>query len=485
MSTEAHHTAAAEVGTTDAATGAPELNGSRLVDGALGPNVADTHVLSDVGNGQLLIARHGEQLRYVHPWNAWLVWDGKRWRTDDTGTPDALTKETLRWLAANANELTDGDRRRKLLRFAVDSERAGRVRGALEMARSEPGVPVVPDQLDTDPLVLNVANGIVDLRTGALGTHDRDLLISRLAPVPYDPDAQAPTWAAFLERILAGDPDLIRFVQRAVGYSLTGLTLEQVILILYGAGANGKTTFVNTLLALLGDYAQQAPAETFLDRRDGIPNDIARLRGARMVAAAELGEGRRLNEPLVKRMTGGDRIAARFMRAEWFEFVPQFTPWLATNHKPEIAGTDLGIWRRVRLVPFTVTIPEHERDPDLPARLLDELPGILTWAIQGCLDWQAHGLQTPDAVARATADYRAEMDVVGAFLDECCDLEPEARTRSSVLHARFEYWAKETGHEPLTTKALAIRLTERGYTKTKTKTGAFWNGIALRGGGDG
>ncbi len=454
-------------------------NGAQLVAEALGPNPVAQQVLSDVGNGELLVRRHGRDLRYVHPWNRWLVWDGRRWQADDTGAPDALMKETLRWFAANANEIVDGEARKRLLRFAVDSERSSRVRGALLMAQSEPGVPALPEDLDRDPLLLNVDNGTIDLRTGELLPHNRQHLITRLASVPYDPDAKASNWRAFLERILNGDDKLIRFVQRLVGYSATGLTTEQVIPIGWGPGSNGKSTFINTILALLGDYAQQAPAETFLDRRDGIPNDIARLRGARMVAAAEVGEGRRLNEALIKRMTGGDKITARFMRAEWFEFEPQFTPWMLTNHKPEIVGTDLGIWRRVRLIPFTVTIPEDERDPDLPRRLLDELPGILAWAIDGCLAWQEHGLETPAAVVDATADYRAEMDIVGAFLDDCCELNPETRVKASTLHTRLEYWAKENGHELLSQKALGLRLGERGFTRQRLSNGWHWNGLAL------
>ena len=436
-------------------------------------------VLSDVGNGELLVRRHGSDLRYVHPWSTWLVWDGQRWRRDDQGIPDARIKETIRALAADALEIENDDQRKKVLRWALESERVSRIRGALTMAQSEQGIPILPDELDSDPLLLNVENGTIDLRTGELLGHRRRDHITRIVPVPYNCEADAPVWCAFLERVLDGDDDLIRFVQRAVGYSLTGLTTEQVILILWGVGANGKSTLISTILAALGDYAQQAPAETFLARRETIPNDVARLRGARMVAAAELGEGRRLNEALVKSMTGGDKITARFMRGEWFEFAPQFTPWLATNHKPEITGTDLGIWRRVRLVPFTVTIPEKDRDPHLAAKLLEELPGILRWAVDGCLDWLEHGLETPPAVAAATADYREEMDVVGAFLAECCILEPDARAKASDLHMRFEYWTRANGHDPITQRTFGTRLAERGFTKQRLNTGYHWNGIAV------
>lgn len=462
------------------------MTGPDLVAAALGQSSsADDYALSDIGNAELLLERHGVDLHYVHPWNRWLVWDGTRWQQDDVGATDAMVKESLRWLTASANKISDPGQRKKLLRFALDSERAGRVRAALQMAQSENGIPVVPDDLDRDPWIINVSNGKIDLRTGELRSHDRADLATMIAPVDYDPSATCPLWLEFLDRILDGNEELITFMQRVIGYSLTGLTTEQIILIVWGPGANGKSVLINTIIKLLGDYAQQAPAETFLARRDSIPNDVARLRGARMVAAAELGEGRRLNEALVKRMTGGDKVTARFMRAEWFEFDPQFTPWLATNHKPEIIGTDLGIWRRIRLVPFTVTIPEAERDPLLAQKLEHELPGILAWAVQGCLDWQQHGLTTPDAVTAATADYRNDQDVLGRFLEDCCDLSPDNRVKAGELHTRLGYWSNENGHETLTAKALANRLKERGLVNERSKNARYWVGIALRGGGDG
>lgn len=436
--------------------------------------------LSDVGTAARLVNRHGRDLRYVHDFRRWLVWRDGHWQEDRSGQVRSLMKETLEAAHADTVEIPDEGERKRTRRFLLDAERESRVRGAIALAESGPGIPVLPEQLDADPWLLNVANCTVDLRTAEPRLHSRDDLITKRIDVDYDPTAGCPTWEQFLERVLDGDSELATFLQRAVGYSLTGLTIEQVLLILYGSGANGKGTFVNTLLALLGEgYAQQTPAETFLERRDGIPNDIARLRGARMVSAAETGEGRRLNEALVKRMTGGDRMTARFMRSEWFEFEPQFTPWLATNHRPEIRGTDYAIWRRIRLVPFTVTIPEHERDLELPTKLRDEFPGILAWAVQGCLDWQQRGLDTPAAVLDATSDYRDDMDVVGAFLDDCTETRLGHLTQSSVLHTRFDYWARANGHEPLTAKALAARLVERGFTKRKTKTGAHWEGIGL------
>ncbi|MGH2934975.1 MAG: DNA primase family protein [Gaiellaceae bacterium] len=440
---------------------------------------ADGFRLTDVGNARRLLALHGDDLRFIHTWRRWLVWDGRRWALDDTGESVRRMIDTVRRLAATAAAIDDADARKALMRHALGSEREARVRGALALAEALDGVPVLHDDLDADPLLLNVANGTLDLRTGELRPHARGDLITKLAPVDYQQDAAAPAFEAFMRRILP-DPDLRRFVVTLLGYSLTGLTTEQILVMLYGTGANGKTTLLELARTLFGDYGQQAPAETFLERRDTIPNDVARLRGARFVAATETGEGRRLNEVLVKRLTGGDTIAARFMRSEWFEFKPQFKAWLATNHKPEVRGTDEAIWRRIRLVPFAVTIPPEERDPALPARLRNELPGILNLAVKGCLDWQYDGtLSTPNAVTEATSGYRADSDHVGRFLDDCCILNPDARAKTGDLYNRYGYWCTANGEHSLSQKALAQRLEERGLTPQRLNTGRWWNGVGI------
>lgn len=450
------------------------------VEPSVWPSTLDLN-LTDVGNAERLVVRHGRDLRYCHPWGRWLVWDGKRWADDTTGEAVRRMKETLRFLAANANILEDEPTRRALLKFALASERDARLRAALALAQSEPGIPVLPDELDADPWLLNVRNGTIDLRTGALRPHDRGDLVTKLAPARYELDATSPLWEAALERWFAGDASLIEFVQKLVGYSLAGTTREQLLPLLYGPGENGKSSFVTMMLDLLGDYAQQTPTSTFLDRRgDAIPNDLARLRGARLVAAAETGESRRLNEALVKQMTGGDRISARFMRSEFFEFTPAFTPWLATNHKPEIRGTDHAIWRRIRLVPFTVTIGSQERDLELHEKLRGELDGILAWAIRGCLAWQSEGLQTPAAVEEATAEYRAEMDVLGRFLADCCRISEDAEVSSSALYTRYGYWCQENGEEPLSQRAIAGRLSARGHHSRRSTNGRrVWTGLEL------
>lgn len=432
----------------------------------------DAFAWNDTGNSERLIERHGADLLFLHPWSKWLTWDGRRWKVDDTG-------EVMRRAKATADAMLEAGLAtdRKFAAFALKSGGDRGIRAMVALAQS--GRPVLPEQLDTDPWVLNTLSGTLDLRSGELRPHRPEDLLTKLAPVEYDADAGCPRWLAFLDRIMGGNAELIGFLQRAIGYSLTGSTREQVLFVLHGGGSNGKSTFVETLRAGLGDYAMQSPAETLLDRREGVPNDIARLRGARLVSAIETSEGRKLAEAMVKQMTGGDTIPARFMRAEWFEFTPEFKLWLATNHLPTVRGTDEAIWRRIRLVPFTVTIPERERDGELAAKLRDELPGILAWAVKGCLAWQEDGLGYPDDVRKATADYRADMDVLGGWIADCCRVDENAGATSAALYESYTTWCDLNRERALSKKALGLRLRERGFAVDRTGKARGWAGIGL------
>jgi putative DNA primase/helicase len=451
---------------------------------------------TDLGNSERFIVRHGVEILYCYAWGKWLVWTGPRWERDEGGKVYRLAKATVRSMYQEAAEAEDEGERKALAQHATRSEAEARIRAMLELAKSEE--PVSPEELDARPWLLNVQNGTVDLRSGILRPHRQEDLITKLAPFEYDPDATAPTWEAFLEQILP-DEELRAFVQRAVGYSATGDTSEQCMFINHGAGANGKSTFQEAIAAALGDYAMRAPTEMLLARRtSGIPNDVARLKGARFVAASETEEGRRLAESLIKDLTGQDTITARFMRAEWFDFKPTHKLWLSTNHKPEIRGTDNAIWRRIRLIPWTVTIPPEEQDKKLPAKLRDELPGILAWIMQGCLDWQRNGLRPPEEVRRATGRYRAEMDVLAAFIDGECIVAEHATATAKALYSAYKAWCEEFGERPETQRRFGGRLKERGFENGKITAGPHkgyveWYGIGLvrgpegspRGGGTG
>ena len=436
--------------------------------------------LTDMGNARRLVARHGELLRYVLEWG-WLVWDGTRFSKDSTGQVVQLAKETVRQIYVEASRATERAERAAIANHAKHSESRARIRDLTELAKSEPEVVARPEEFDLDPWVLNCQNGTLDLKTAELRDHRKGDLITKLAPVIYDPTANAPIWLRFLDRIMAGNKRLIRFLQKCVGYSLTGDTQEQVMFIFYGTGSNGKTTFLRINADMLGDYAKWTPATTLLAHRgETIPNDIARLQGARFVIATETEQNRRLNESLVKAVTGGDRIAARFLHKEFFEFEPQFKVFLGTNHKPEIRGQDHAIWRRLRLIPFTETIPDEEQDKELPEKLKEELPGILNWALEGRRAWLEDGLQEPQEVVQATLDYRTESDILGEWIEDRCVIAPMATASAADLYQSYRNWCDDSGQKPLSKRWFGGRLAERGLNSVRTPRTRSWIGIGLR-----
>jgi len=438
--------------------------------------------LTDLGNAERLVALHGNDLRYCHAWKSWLIWDGVRWVVDRSNKVKLKAKETVRRIYLEASQADERDRI-EIARHATKSESEGRINAMISLAQSEPGIPIDPEELDKDPYLLTCVNGTIDLRTGQLLTHKRENLITQLAPVIYDPEAKCELWIRFLDRIMDGNENLISFLQKVVGYSLTGDTTEQCLFILYGTGANGKSTFLQAISSILGDYAKQTPVETLLVKKHlgGIPNDVARLKGARMVMASEAESGQRIAESLIKQMTGGDKLTARFLHQEWFEFLPTHKIFLATNHKPIIAGTDTAIWRRIRLIPFEITIPENERDRHLSKKLNRELSGIFNWALEGCLKWQNEGLGFPDEVRTATENYRDEMDVLNDFINDCCILHENAKVKSKDLYDEYIEWCERNGEKALSKRGFALKLKEKNFMPARIgpQRARGWTGLAF------
>lgn len=438
--------------------------------------------LTQLGNSERLVDQFGDQLLYSFVWNSWLVWDGKRWKMDDSGQVTDWAKKVVRNIYHEAGDADTPALSRAIGAWARACEKAAQIDAMITLARS--ALPASIDQFDTNIWLLNVRNGTVDLRTGELCEHRQSDYITKIVDLDYSPSAACPLWESVLERVLP-DASVRQFFKRAAGYSATGSARERKLIIPHGPGRNGKGLTLETLLQVLGEYADRTPAETFMARREGsIPNNIAALRGVRFVFSSETNEGHRLAEAVVKDLTGGESISARFMRGEWFRFPPTFTPWLATNHRPVIRGTDPAIWDRIALVPFVVRIPDDEQDPDLLEKLKDEYAGILAWIIQGAVEWHREGLKVPEAVRAATSSYQAEMDVLGLFVDERCVEDTDERTGwvlASALYESYEKWCVDSGEKPLPKRTLGLRLAERGYTAAKvgSQRARGWLGLRL------
>lgn len=460
----------------------PELSSRRQSRSKGSGPAPSSFQCTDIGNAERLIARHGEKLRFCHVWGLWLIWNGHIWKPD---TDDAITRlaiDTIRSIYQEAAECDDPTARTILAKHATKSEAASRLAAMIKIATALDGVSVTPDALDCDHWLVTCENGTLDLKTGNLRESRPADLITKLIPVTYSSDATCPEWDKFLARIMDNRATLITFLQRAIGYSLTGDTSEQVLFLLHGLGSNGKSTFIETLMALFGDLSQTADMNSFLHRDgEGPRNDLAKLVGARFVSAVEVKAGKRLDETLIKQLTGGDKISTRFLFKEFFEYRPCYKLWIAANHKPVIRGTDHAIWRRIRLVPFDVTIADGEKDKQLTRKLRAELPGVLAWVVRGCLAWQADGLQEPPEVLAATESYRDEMDYLSGFIAERCIKGAQFRAKSSDLYRNYQQWCEQNGETPVSQNKFGLTMTERGFPRVRANGGIRqYIGIGLR-----
>jgi putative DNA primase/helicase len=452
-------------------------------EGGLGP---DRH-LTDFGNARRLVLQHGRDMRFVRTLSDWLFFDARRWAKDETGEVARRAKATVRSIYGEAEREADPENRKDIAKHARRSESAGAIRAMMELASTEPEIAASSIDFDRDPWVLNVLNGTIDLRTGTLKRHTREGLLRNLAPVDFDPNAWCPVFEGFTTRIFP-DSELRAFVQRAMGYTLVGEPSEGKLFLAHGPTASGKTTLLEASKAMLGDYARTASFDTFLARRDtGRPRpDLARLAGARLVTSSEVEPNQRLAEGLIKSITGGDLLTARFLYRRETEFVPQFTLWLAANDVPRARDDDDALWRRIERVPFNVSIPEGERDPAVKARLCrspDSRAAILAWAVRGCLDWQAGGLQVPVSVRDSTASYRECQNPVLDFVDDCCETEEGVWTPTRMLYAAYLQWARDRRVPALSVKGFTGALARMGFQphqETKGDRERGWWGLHLR-----
>lgn len=436
--------------------------------------------LTDLKVSTQFCKQYSDKVRWRPDINGWLVYDGTRWTTQAPGGPFPYLKEMVGKLYVAAHQLQDDTLRQSAVKAIVGLESHRRQETVLSAATVIPGMIVNSHQLDRDPMLLNCRNGTLDLATGQLRSHNPEDFITRRVNIDYAQDAACPEFMKFLEKVLGGNEQLINYLQRFVGYCLTGKTTEQVLLFLYGTGANGKTTLANIMEDLLGDYASTAGSDLLMQRDNkSSTNDLAALQGARLVKVSEFNDGERLAEATIKTMTGGDRVTCRFLYGEFFEYTPAYKILLLGNYKPRIQGRDRGIWRRINLLPFNVTITEHERDPELMSKLRAELPGILSWAVRGCLDWQKGGLCQPKEIIEEVSMYRQGEDVFAQWLGECCsEGEGHLTQAKDLLNSFIEFsnWRK------ITPTRLGRLLAERGFIKEKSGV-VWWRGISLNPGG--
>jgi putative DNA primase/helicase len=464
------------------------VDASKRNDGAPGPGPAGTadplpgEPATELGYARRLVAVYGDQLRYVAAWRRWLIWDGQRWAHDATGQANRWMKSIARRITSDALAIPGERERAAALKLARAGEKSSGISGALTLASTEAGIVVSPDELDADPFLLNCANGVLDLRTGHLAPHDPALLLTKMTGAPYDPDAAGPAFAKFLQRVQP-DPAMRAFLARLLGHALEGRVTSHVLPIFHGEGGNGKSTLVDAVMAALGDYADAVDSGLLTARSfDAHPTGVADLCGLRLAVLHETDKGRHLAEGTVKRLTGGDRLKARRMREDFWSFDPSHTFVMLTNHKPIVTGTDEGIWRRLRLVPWDVVIPAADQDEELAAKLTAELPAVLAWLVAGYRDWRAGGLADPEPVIAATTAYKDESDVIGRFIAQRCLTGPHFRVGSTDLFTAWSKWCADEGEDPGTQTAFAVALVNRGYNKGKDSAGRKrWTGIGLAG----
>lgn len=481
-----------------AMTGAlPDLSGSGtdLPHAGLGP--AGGYRCTDLGNARRFADAHAPTMRYVHAWNQWIAWDGKRWRRDDTGAEIQAAKQVTAMVYADASRVMASaaavingggsvgpTNAEALVKWAGDCAKRARIESMVALARSEPEMVATHTAFDRDLWMLNVQNGTVDLRSGELQPHRQADMLTKIASVDYDASAGAPEWERFVFCVLPDD-EVRDWVQRMAGYALTGDVGEQCLAFCFGDGANGKSVFLDVILKILGDYGLRAAPDLVMAKMgEAHPTELADLEGRRFVVCSEIDQGRQWNEGLIKRITGDATITARRMREDFFTFQATHKLFIAANTKPRVRGTDNGIWRRMKLVPWPVKIPKNQQDRGLANWLASrEGPGILAWLVRGCLAWQNHGLEEPEAIRLATAEYRMAEDVIGRWVSDRCEVQANAWQSTTSLYEDYTKWCEDEGEgKPWKRKTWKSAMGEKGHPEAPKSDGTVraLEGIRLR-----
>jgi putative DNA primase/helicase len=438
---------------------------------------------NDTGNAQRLVEHHGADFRYVAKQREFIIWDEHRWKFDT----DALEltqwlKQTNSLIWEEAQQFSDPEMQKSRAKWAVYSQNTSKLTAAIENVKSEPGVAIDLKQLDADPMLLGVENGVVDLRTGKFRAARQEDFITKSAGCAFDAKAKCPKFRKLLAAMFT--PEVVAYFRRVLGYTLTGQTIEQVLFLLLGVAKAGKSVLLETIKAMMGGYAVNARTDLLVAHartsKGAQSEDEARLAGARLVTVNETVEGMRLNEALIKDLTGGDTVTARAMYKSSAEFLPQFKIFIRGNHKPRFAGDDGAMRRRAKLVWCENAVPEKRRDKNLKKKLMKELPGILNFAVQGCREWQRSGLSEPAGVSSVTEEYLNENDTLGRFIDECCVLQPAAKIGVRKLYKRYEIWITQTGQYPLSEVRFSDKMVERGHKKDRNKHGKTLAGIRFK-----
>ena len=439
----------------------------------------EDYELNDTGNAHRFADMFGDNVRFNYDNKQYMIWDGKRWIPDNESVVKNMAELVIEEMKKDA--FAEDDKELQKAKFN-NVQKAYSSRGKEHMLKEAEHLDDIPcsnNDFDKGAWVINSDGGVIDLTNGQIKEHNKVFMMSKIAGTGIQRGTPN-RWIKFLDEIFAGDSELIEFIQKAVGYTLTGSNKEQCMFICFGEGSNGKSVFLDVMTALLGDYSRTARVESLMTKKNdsSASQDIARLKGARLVVTGEPNEGAKFNEGLIKQLTGGDVVTARFLYGKEFEFKPEFKLWLATNHKPVIRGTDKGIWRRIRLIPFEVQIPEEKQDKELTDKLIEELPQIMQWAVEGTLKWLAHGLTSPQSVVNATKEYRNEMDVINSFVDEECQTVKGFETKASDVYNAYNQWGKLNNEFVMSSTRFGREMSKR-FDKKRRSDGGYYVNLRL------